>query len=239
MPAAASKTHRRRKEGAPVFHRCPPKLSGARAARTWKFTMSGTSPACKGKRRAEQAYGIWLLESDHPPPAPPRPCKTKYCGRQAPAVATLMLAFAIRVLGNLLTDGMNALRGPKVPACLHAKLHTTARKPERVAYPARMLKLRRTHEFPAFVHIEPVKKICGYSNRQTMTQQPPRGRAVRAGDPTRTIQPRHRPQSTIMSYRSTTCRHPDERATDPDHTKSTIAPNAMCTPRCTSGPSCP
>ena len=41
--------------------------------------------------------------------------KTKYCGRAAPAVATLMLAFATGVLGHLLTDGMNALRGRNCP----------------------------------------------------------------------------------------------------------------------------
>jgi hypothetical protein len=49
---------------------------------------------------------------------------------------------------------MNALRSRKVPACLDAKLHTTARKPEHAAYPAQMLKLRKTYEFPEIVGIE-------------------------------------------------------------------------------------
>ena len=56
---------------------------------------------------------------------------------------------------------MNALRGRKLPACLHAKRDPTARKPKHAAYPAQMLKLRRTHEFPDIFGIERCTPICG------------------------------------------------------------------------------
>jgi hypothetical protein len=75
-------------------------------------------------------------------------------------VATLVLAFAVRVLGHPLTDGMNALTGRKLPTFLRAKLHTTARKPQHAAYPAEMPKLRRTQEFPEIVCIGRYTPIC-------------------------------------------------------------------------------
>ena len=83
-----------------------------------------------------------------------------------------MLVFAIRVVGHLLTDGMNPLRGRKVPACLHTKLDTTARKPEHAAHPAQMLKLRRTPEFPEIVCIERCTPICGIATNRLNTAGP-------------------------------------------------------------------
>lgn len=99
-------------------------------------------------------------------------CKTKYCGRAAPAVATLMLPSQVGVVGHLLIAGMNPLRGRKLPACLHAKRDTTARKPEHAAYPAQMLKLRRTHEFPEIVVIERCTPICGMATSRPSTAGP-------------------------------------------------------------------
>ena len=164
--------------------------------------------------------------------------KTNYCGREAPAVATLMLAFAIRTAGHLLTDGMNALRGRKLPACLHAKLDTTATKPEHAAYPAQMLKLRRTHEFPRPSISSQVKKLCGYRHRQTTSlQQPPRRQSSRvAGEPllerlghtARPCRTDQQPAATQTSGQQPPTR-PSPRSRQP----------AMYTPRCTSAPSCP
>ena len=69
----------------------------------------GDFPGVQELCRAEQACRIWLLKSGYHHHHQHRhgQYKTTYCGRAAPAVATLMLAFAIRVLGHLLTDGMN------------------------------------------------------------------------------------------------------------------------------------
>jgi hypothetical protein len=78
---------------------------------------------------------------------------------------------------------MNALQRHNVPPCLHAKLDTTARKPERAAYPAQMLKLHRTHEFPEIVCIGRCTPICGMATNRLSTAGPsssgPRGRQGR------------------------------------------------------------
>jgi hypothetical protein len=52
-----------------------------------------------------------------------------------------------------------------VPACLNLKLHTTAGNPKDAAYPAQMLKLRRTHEFPEVACIGRYEAICAYGPR--------------------------------------------------------------------------
>jgi len=126
--------------------------------------------------------GIWLLEYLSPP-ASARPRQTKYCGycgRAAPAVATLVLAFAIRVVGHLLTDGMNPLLGRKLPACLHAKRDTTARKPEHVAYPAQMLKLCRTHESLRLSVSNAVHQSAGMATDRLNTAGPSSTRGLEA-----------------------------------------------------------
>jgi hypothetical protein len=89
----------------------------------------------------------------------------------------------LRAVGHLLPGGMNALRGRKVPACLHAKRDPIARKPEHAACPAEMPKLRRTREFPVPVHIEPVKKLCGYRHRQTPHNSHSAAELAVAGEP--------------------------------------------------------
>jgi len=140
-----------------------------------KFTTSGTSPACKGPCRAEQACGIWLLEYLSPPQAPARPLQDQVLRWSSTSGCYAHACLRnYRVVGHLLTDGMNPLRGRKLPACLHAKLDTTARKPECAAYPAQMLKLRRTHEFSR-PSIPPVRGFTdGHRQTQTTVQQPSR-----------------------------------------------------------------
>jgi hypothetical protein len=105
--------------------------------------------------------GLWNLALGirSPPPAPARPMQDQVLGSSSTSGCYARACLSVkmsRVVGHLLTDGMNALRGRKVPSYLHAKLHTTARKPEHASYPAQMLKLRRTNEFPENVYIGPL-----------------------------------------------------------------------------------
>jgi hypothetical protein len=129
------------------------------------------------QRSMSSRTGLWNL-------APGIPVATTSTGTATARPSTAVVKYQrllrsclpsqLRVVGHLLTDGMNPLRGRKLPACLHAKLDTTARKPECAAYPAQMLKLRRTHEFSR-PSIPPVRGFTdGHRQTQTTVQQPSR-----------------------------------------------------------------
>ena len=161
--------------------------------------------------------GIWLLQFSgqhrhgH--------CKTKYCRHQAPAVATPMLALTIRVVGHLPDRWMNALRSRKVPTCLHAKLHTSARKPEHAAHPAQMLKLRRSQEFPEIVGIGSSIPICGIV--------PSRPRTAALLDSDLEAARQHRGPPSMPPRQESTNR---KRQTIPSRSRRTGAPQAAVPP---------
>jgi hypothetical protein len=212
------------------------------AARTWEVHDAGTSPACKGPCRAEQTCGIWLwnpVATTSTATANTRP-STAVVKRQRLLRSCLPFAARIHqmVVGHLLTDGMNALRSRRVPAGLHAKLGTPARKPEHAAYPAQMLRLRRTHEFPR-PSISTRSRIHGWPpadpDHPCNSHHAGSARHCRR-TPTRMIRPR--PPATqrdhvvpINNVPPPPRRAPQQTPTRP---RARSRRSARCTPRCTS-----
>jgi hypothetical protein len=201
------------------------------------FTTSGTSRRARvnvePNRRVES--GAWNpVATTRTGTANARP-STAVLKRQR--LLRSCLPFAARAVRHLLTDGMYALPGRKLPARLHAKLDTTQRNPEHAAYPAQMLKLPKTHEFPASAHIDPIEESTDMA-----TGRPPgpprRQRRALPANPPGTIRPRPRPHRATMSHPPTTCPHPRRAPNNPrpDRRVQSRRP-AMRTPRCTSTPS--
>jgi hypothetical protein len=123
--------------------------------------MSGTSPACTFYCPAEQTWGIWLLQYRSPPPAPARPIQDPLLRSSAPAIATLVLAFATRTAGHLLTDGRMPYGAANCPPIHTPNVTQPQRNPNTWHIQHRCCSYVELMSFREIVCIERSTPICG------------------------------------------------------------------------------
>jgi hypothetical protein len=147
MPTATSNIDRRRKEGAPLFIGVLQNCQARGPRGRGNVHDVGDFPGVQGLLSSRT--GPWDLAPAirSPPPAPARPIQDPLL-RSSSTSDCYARACLRNKNGRSPPDRRtNAVQNRKLPAHLHTKHDTTATKPEHAAYPAQMLKLRRTHEF--------------------------------------------------------------------------------------------
>jgi hypothetical protein len=172
MPAAASKINRRRKEGAPVLIGVLQSCQARGAARTWKGSRRRGLPRRARVHVEPNRRGPW--NSVTTTSTATATARLKYCGRQSTSGCYARACFAARTLGHLLPDGCMPHGAAKCPPAYTPNLTQPQGNPKRAAYPAQMLKLRITYEFPPAelaVAGEPLLERPGHTARPCRTDQ--------------------------------------------------------------------
>jgi hypothetical protein len=87
-------------------------------------------------------------------------CKIKYCGRQAPAVLTLVLAAHSKNGRSPPDRRISVCQAVELPTCPHTKLNPTAKNPKDAAYPAQTPNYVELTGFPEVRRISRYTPIC-------------------------------------------------------------------------------